>query len=131
MPAASGSVCSADRRRPGLGCVSLVLAPGEHLAFERAAWRDTLVEVDDGQLDLELRSGAYRRFGVGALLWLDGLGLRALHNRGQQIAVLVAVSRTRPTRGSGCTATEAGDERTQDRRLNGHDDHDSRPDRRF
>jgi hypothetical protein len=35
------------------------------------------------------------RFGPGSVLWLFGLSLRALHNRGTEPALVVAVSRRR------------------------------------
>jgi hypothetical protein len=59
----------------------VVLWPGCERPFEAAEWRDALVEVDRGQVDIEFCSGARRRFGPGDLLWLAGLDLRALRNR--------------------------------------------------
>ena len=105
---------------PSLDVRVVVLAPGDDVGYQPAEWRDALVEVAHGELDVEFRGGACGRFGAGALLWLDGLGLRALRNRGQQPTVLVAVSRKHPARRSdGAT----GDEKASECRLNGHDDH--------
>lgn len=72
----------------------VVLWPGCERPFEAAEWRDALVEVDRGQVDIEFCSGARRRFGPGDLLWLAGLDLRALRNREREPAVLVALFRT-------------------------------------
>jgi len=73
----------------------VVLWPGCERPYQAAEWRDALVEVDRGQVDLEFCSGARRRFGPGDLLWLAGLGLRALRNCEREPAALVALFRTR------------------------------------
>ncbi len=44
---------------------------------------------------VECRAGGRRTFGSGDVLWLTGMGVRALHNDGAETAVLVAVSRRR------------------------------------
>jgi quercetin dioxygenase-like cupin family protein len=71
----------------------LVLAPGETRAFEEADWADALVVVETGEVELESRHGSRRRFRAGDVLWLTGLELHRLHNRGAEPAVLLAVSR--------------------------------------
>jgi hypothetical protein len=63
------------------------------LAFDQADWRDAIVVVERGALELECRGGSRRRFVRGDLLWLDGLPLRALHNPGRAPAVLTVVAR--------------------------------------
>lgn len=73
----------------------VVLSPGDRLVYEATVWRGALIEIDCGELDIELGSGVCCRLGAGTLFWLDGLAPEALHNRGYQPAVLVAVSRTR------------------------------------
>jgi hypothetical protein len=73
----------------------VVVAPGRARAYDGAEWRDAMVVVERGEIELEWLSGERRRFGAGAVLWLDGLSLRALHNQGRAPAVLVAVSRGR------------------------------------
>jgi hypothetical protein len=83
----------------GFGVRVVVLGPGCERPYQAAEWRDALVEVDRGQVDLEFCSGACRRFGPGGLLWLAGLGLRTLRNREREPAVLVAMFRTRPDPG--------------------------------
>ncbi|HWM11864.1 MAG TPA: hypothetical protein VNO82_21070 [Solirubrobacteraceae bacterium] len=69
------------------------LPPGGERASRAAEWRDALVLVDRGEVELDCLGGSRRRFGRGAVLWLGGLPLRALRNPGAEPAVLVAVSR--------------------------------------
>jgi hypothetical protein len=73
----------------------IVLAPGAERLFDEAEWRDAIVVVDSGKIDLECWSGSRRRFRRGDVLWLIGLPLRALHSCGRGPAVLIAVSRHR------------------------------------
>jgi hypothetical protein len=77
----------------------LVLAPGAAHAFAEAEFKDALVVVAAGEVELEGRHGSRRRFRAGDVLWLSGLGLRRLHNPGSEPAVLVAVSRRRAASG--------------------------------
>jgi hypothetical protein len=67
--------------------------PGGHRIYHEAEWSDALVLVRCGEIELECVSGARHRFRRGDLLWLTGLPLRALHNRGPEATLLVAVSR--------------------------------------
>jgi hypothetical protein len=60
---------------------------------EDAVWRDTLVVVEYGEVELEFRRGGRLCFRRGSVLWLTGLPLCALCNRGREPAVLVGVSR--------------------------------------
>ena len=71
----------------------VAVAPGDTRAYDEAEWRDALVVVERGEIELECVSGTCRRFDHGDMLYLIGLPLRALHNRGREPAVLVAVSR--------------------------------------
>lgn len=73
----------------------VVVPPGRGLPFDEDEWRDALVLVTHGVVELEGRSGSRRRFGRGALLWLTGLPLRTLHSCGREPAVLVALARQR------------------------------------
>jgi hypothetical protein len=109
----------------GFGVRVVVLGRGCECRYDAAEWQDALVEVDRGQVDLEFCSGARRRFGPGDLLWLAGLGLRALRNRGREPAVLVALFRTRQDPGLPAVRTKR-DEKSGDCRLNGHDHHHAR-----
>jgi hypothetical protein len=72
---------------------AVAVAPGSERAYREDEWRDALVVVKRGEIELESVSGATHRFTRGDLLWLTGLPLRALHNRGSEPTLLVAVSR--------------------------------------
>ncbi len=76
----------------------LTIAPGERHPYVAAEWADTLVVVEDGTVELEGLTGRRWRLARGAVLWLVGLPLRAVHNVGPRPAVLVAVSRRLPNR---------------------------------
>jgi hypothetical protein len=65
--------------------------------YEAGEWRDAIVVVDCGEVELEALDGECRRFGCGALVWLDGVMLRWIRSGPAEDAVLVAVSR-RPGR---------------------------------
>jgi hypothetical protein len=71
----------------------VTVAPGHRRDYDQAEWRDALVVVERGELELECLGGSRRCFRRGDVLWLEGLPLRALHNRGPEPAVLAAVSR--------------------------------------
>jgi uncharacterized HhH-GPD family protein len=73
----------------------VAVAPGAERAYDEAEWADALVVVARGEIELEGLCGARRRFARGAVLFLVGLNLRALHNVGAEPAVLLAVSRKR------------------------------------
>jgi hypothetical protein len=70
-----------------------VLDPGVSCPSDDAQWRDAIVLVERGDVDLECTAGGRRRFSAGAVLWLAGISLRALHNVGIEPVVLVAISR--------------------------------------
>jgi hypothetical protein len=72
----------------------IALAPGVTRPFRAREWRDALVMVRAGPIDLEDAAGAVARFGAGDVLCLAA-PLRALHNRGPQPALLLAISRRR------------------------------------
>jgi hypothetical protein len=67
--------------------------PGGELEYDEADWRDALVLVVRGEIEL-----GRERFARGAVLSLEGLRLRALHNQGAEPAELVAVRRRRAAR---------------------------------
>jgi quercetin dioxygenase-like cupin family protein len=71
----------------------VTVEPGAALPYAAAQWRDALVVVERGEIELEAEAGGRRHLATGAVLWLAGLPLRALHNPGREPAVLVAVSR--------------------------------------
>lgn len=59
----------------------------------QAEWRDALVEVGQGEISLEVSDGHWHRVAGGDVLWLYGLPVRALHNCGAQVALLVVLRR--------------------------------------
>jgi len=70
-------------------------SPGESRPYDEAEWRDALVVVERGEIHLEGLNGEHLCLRRGAVVWLCGLSLVALHNRGQGAAVVVAVARRR------------------------------------
>ena len=71
----------------------VTIPPGGVRAYQEAEWRDALVVVERGSIELETRHGRRRAFATGDMLCLVGLSLRALHNHGRESVLLVAVSR--------------------------------------
>jgi glyoxylate utilization-related uncharacterized protein len=71
----------------------VAVAPGGTRPYEAAEWRDALVVVECGEIELETLGHARWRFARGDMLWLTGLPLRAVHNPGPDPARLVVVSR--------------------------------------
>lgn len=92
LPLVSGPVPDGFERR------TIVVPTGPGRPYDEREWRDALVVVALGALEVECWSGTRRRLGRGALLWFDGLPLRALHSCGEGPAVLVATARARPAR---------------------------------
>jgi hypothetical protein len=84
--------------RPGFTTRRVLLEAGAARPTDEREWHDAIVVVECGEVELECAAGGRRRFGTGAVLWLTGIDLRVLHNRGAEPAVLVAVAR-RPTPG--------------------------------
>ena len=74
----------------------VTIPPGRSRLYDSAEWRDALVVLERGEIHIECRAGRFRPFRHGAVLCLAGLPLRALHNRGSEPAVLVAVWRLDP-----------------------------------
>jgi hypothetical protein len=72
---------------------TVTIEPRHTLKYDETRWRDSLVIVERGLIELECRSGSPTRFASGAVLCLEGLPVLAIHNRGSEPAVLVAVSR--------------------------------------
>ena len=67
--------------------------PGASLPYEEEAWRDALVTVESGELELVMACGRSCFFQRGDLLWLEGLPLATIRNRGDEPTVLTAASR--------------------------------------
>jgi quercetin dioxygenase-like cupin family protein len=79
----------------------MTLEPGGSCPYRAADWDDALVVVERGEIELECRAGGRRRFPAGAIMWLQGMDLHALHNPGAEPTVLSAVSRRLPGGPSG------------------------------
>jgi hypothetical protein len=93
-----GSLTFLGRRLPpAFELRLLALDPGGDRAYDAAEWRGALVVVERGEIELEALSGRCWTFRTGDVLWLVGLPLRALHNRGAEQAVLAAVRRRAAT----------------------------------
>jgi hypothetical protein len=84
-----------SRLVPSFDIRVVVLVPGAERPYEESEWRDALVVLETGDIDLESVGGSRHHFRSGDVLWLSGLPLRALHNYGPEPALLVAVSRRR------------------------------------
>ena len=78
---------------PGFRLRAVAVEVGGVRIYDEAEWRDALVVVARGEIELESVGGDSRRFASGSVLCLAGLPLRALRSRGTEPAVLVAVSR--------------------------------------
>jgi glyoxylate utilization-related uncharacterized protein len=72
---------------------TVTLAPGCELRYDDADWRDAIVFVTDGEIELHCCSGTVRRFRRGHILWLANLPLKAVRNPSRVPARLVALSR--------------------------------------
>ena len=87
LPFLDGDLAPPFRRR------TLTIEPGCRRTYAAAEWRDTLVVVRSGEVELETCDGQRWRFRCGAVLCLAGMSLRALWNPGAVDTLLVAVSR--------------------------------------
>ena len=76
----------------------MALEPGGTLDYDEDEWRDALVTVESGEVELVMACGRSCFFRRGDLLWLQGLPLTRLQNSGGEPTVLVAASRTRGLR---------------------------------
>jgi hypothetical protein len=77
---------SFERRR-------VVLPPGASRPYVDEEWRDALVTIDSGDLEIECMRGGRRTFAAGDILWFSDLGLKTMHNRGLIPTVLVSITR--------------------------------------
>ena len=69
--------------------------PGSARSYDADEWRDALVIVEHGEIELESLRGTVHHFECGDIVSLTRLPLRALHNRGPVPAVLIAIARRR------------------------------------
>ncbi len=82
---------------PGFECRAVTVEPGGDRIYHDAEWRDALVLVARGEIELEWRDGRRHRLASGEVFWLAGLPLRRIHNDGAESAQLVAISRSANT----------------------------------
>lgn len=87
LPFAHGGLTAPFARRV------VTIAPGRSLPYEATVWRDAIVVVARGVVELEVENGTRQQHGQRAVFWLDGLPLRALHNVSSTTVVLIAVAR--------------------------------------
>jgi hypothetical protein len=71
----------------------VTIAPGETVGAGDSAWRDEIVSVESGALDIVGPDGAVLHLGAGAVLWLDGVAHVALRGAGEEPTVLAAIRR--------------------------------------
>jgi quercetin dioxygenase-like cupin family protein len=83
---------------PGFELRAVEVEPGGHRIYHVAEWRDSLVALARGEIELECVDGERRSLERGDIFWLADLPLRALHNPGDRPALLLAVSRAQPDR---------------------------------
>ena len=84
----------------GFDVRAVCVEPGGHRIYNRVEWGDAVVVVASGELELECLHGTTRGFKCGDVLWLTGLPLRTLRNRGPEPVLLLAVSRRYATTSS-------------------------------
>jgi hypothetical protein len=72
---------------------AISIPAGETRSYDESEWRDALVLVEQGEVEIECLGGSCERFGRGALLCLASLPLRALRNPGSETTRLTAISR--------------------------------------
>lgn len=97
MSDADADVIDVERlaRTPSTALIKHIveLAVGEVLAVDAASWRDAIVFVTAGEIDVECVGGGRRRFGDGDIVCFARVSVRALHNCGRGEARLLVVCR--------------------------------------
>jgi hypothetical protein len=79
----------------------VTLGPDQTMPYDEADWRDAVVVVEAGQIDLVCPDGRRQRFVRGDVLCLSRLPLLVLRNPSPELAVLAAVARRRRPMRSG------------------------------
>jgi hypothetical protein len=83
-----------SRLPPGFRRRVLDLEPGDERPYEEAEWRDALVVVERGAIEVVSVDGTRLSFKRGNVLFLSRLPLRCLRHCGQEPALLAIVSRS-------------------------------------
>jgi hypothetical protein len=79
---------------PGFRRRLVNVGPGDERPYEEAEWRDALVVVERGAIELVSIDGTRLRFKHGNVLFLSRLPLRCLRQCGHEPALLAIVSRS-------------------------------------
>jgi hypothetical protein len=75
------------------------IVPGHPRTYDASEWRDAIVVLARGRIELECVGGGRYGLSRGAVLWLQRLPLRAIHSRGREPAVLIVIRRRRDQNG--------------------------------
>ena len=89
----AGDALFRDPIREGFARRVFRVAPGDELGLEPDRLPDAMLVVEQGELELECRSGTRRRFGRGSMIPIARLPIAHLRSVGFGPLVLVAVSR--------------------------------------
>jgi hypothetical protein len=91
----------------------ITISPGEALEAGGSEWRDEIVSVEAGALDIVSVDGSVLHLDRGAVLWLDGVANVHLCGAGDEPTVLAAIRRRRmdvesrpPSDVSGCEGSQ-------------------------
>ena len=79
-------------RSPDYVRLEIDLAPGQELLLDAAAWREAILFVTAGEIEVQCGSGQRRRFAREAILCVAPT-VRLLRNGGNEPARLIAISR--------------------------------------
>jgi|GEM_PF-1176009 len=74
----------------------VTIGPHRHRRYDESEWRDAIVVVGRGRVDVFCSDQSVLRFAEGDVLCLAGLPVRVLSNPGPDDTVLVAIRRRRP-----------------------------------
>ena len=75
---------------------TVTIAPGDALPPHITCWRDAIVSVEQGWLEMVGPGGEVLRLGAGAMLLLEGVEHVEVRNVGDEPLVLAAIRRREP-----------------------------------
>jgi len=78
---------------PGFERRTVTIAAGDVLPPHITCWRDAIVSIEQGEMEMIGPGGEVLRLGAGALLLLDGVEHVEVRNIGAEPLVLAAISR--------------------------------------
>jgi hypothetical protein len=93
---ADGSPAALFHDPPPPGFWRSVVHVGTGVELDPGGLPDALVVVEQGELELECRSGSRRRFGRGSMIPIARFPIARMQSVGPDSLVLVAVSRATP-----------------------------------